>query len=45
MAEKTAELVAQGKIGAIFQGKMEWGPGALGSRSVIAVRRPGGINQ
>ena len=39
--EKTAELVAQGKIGAIFQGKMEWGPRALGNRSIIAdPRRP-----
>ena len=34
--EKAAELVSQGKIGAIFHGKMEWGPRALGNRSIIA---------
>ncbi len=34
--EKAAELVAEGKIGAIFHGKMEWGPRALGNRSIIA---------
>lgn len=34
--EKTAEFVAQGKIGAIFHGRMEWGPRALGNRSIIA---------
>ena len=39
--EKMAELVVQGKIGAIFQGKMEWGPRALGNRSIVAdPRRP-----
>jgi carbamoyltransferase len=34
--EKAAELVAEGKIGAIFHGRMEWGPRALGNRSIIA---------
>ncbi len=39
--EKTAELLAEGKIGAIYHGKMEWGPRALGNRSIIAdPRRP-----
>jgi carbamoyltransferase len=34
--EKAAELVASGKVGAIFHGRMEWGPRALGNRSIIA---------
>jgi carbamoyltransferase len=39
--EKAGELLADGKIGAIFHGRMEWGPRALGNRSIIAdPRRP-----
>lgn len=34
--EKIAELIFNGEIGAIFHGKMEWGPRALGNRSLIA---------
>jgi carbamoyltransferase len=34
--EKAAELVAKGQVGAIFHGRMEWGPRALGNRSIIA---------
>lgn len=34
--ELAAKLVAEGKVGAIFHGKMEWGPRALGNRSIIA---------
>jgi len=34
--EKAAELVASGKIGAVFHGRMEWGPRALGNRSIVA---------
>ena len=34
--ELAAELVAEGKIGALFHGRMEWGPRALGNRSIIA---------
>lgn len=34
--EKAAELVASGQVGAIFHGRMEWGPRALGNRSIIA---------
>jgi carbamoyltransferase len=33
---RSAELVAQGKILGWFQGAMEWGPRALGNRSIIA---------
>jgi carbamoyltransferase len=34
--EEAAKLLCQGKIGSIFHGKMEWGPRALGNRSLIA---------
>ncbi len=34
--EEAAALVAAGKIGAIFHGRAEWGPRALGHRSIIA---------
>ncbi len=37
--EKVAELVVEGKIGAIFHGRAEWGPRALGNRSIIADAR------
>ncbi len=33
--EMAAEMVANGKIVAIFQGKMEFGPRALGNRSIL----------
>lgn len=36
VAKETAELLTQGKIVAWFQGRMEFGPRALGSRSVLA---------
>jgi carbamoyltransferase len=31
-----AELVAEGKVVGWFQGRMEWGPRALGQRSIVA---------
>ena len=34
---KVANLLNIGQIGALFQGKMEWGPRALGNRSIIAL--------
>jgi carbamoyltransferase len=34
--ERAGELIAEGKIGAIFHGRMEWGPRALGHRSIVA---------
>jgi carbamoyltransferase len=34
---EVAELLNKGKIGALFQGKMEWGPRALGNRSIVAL--------
>jgi carbamoyltransferase len=33
--ERVAELLAEGKIVARFQGRMEWGPRALGNRSIL----------
>ena len=36
LIDKTARLLAQGKIIGWFQGKMEFGPRALGSRSILA---------
>jgi carbamoyltransferase len=32
---KTAEFIAQGKVVGWFQGRMEWGPRALGNRSIL----------
>ena len=34
--QKTADLIAQGKVVGWFQGAMEFGPRALGSRSILA---------
>jgi carbamoyltransferase len=37
----TAEIIAQGKILGWYQGRAEWGPRALGNRSIVAdPRRP-----
>jgi carbamoyltransferase len=36
LCRKTAELLAQGKVVGWFQGRMEWGPRALGNRSILA---------
>jgi carbamoyltransferase len=33
--EEAAERVHAGQVGAIFQGRMEWGPRALGNRSIL----------
>lgn len=35
IAQKTAELLNEGKIVGWFQGRMEWGPRALGARSIL----------
>jgi len=34
--KKVAQFVSEGKIGAIFHGRMEYGPRSLGNRSIIA---------
>ena len=36
LLKKTAELISDGNIVGWFQGKMEWGPRALGNRSILA---------
>jgi carbamoyltransferase len=41
LCQRTAELIAEGKVIGWFQGRMEWGPRALGNRSILAdPRRP-----
>ena len=35
-AKKAADLISQGNVVGWFQGRMEWGPRALGNRSIIA---------
>ena len=37
LAEKCARLLAEGKIIGIARGRMEWGPRALGNRSIICL--------
>ncbi len=41
LCEMTATAVAQGKVVGWFQGRMEWGPRALGNRSIICDPRRG----
>ena len=41
LSVETAKLIAQGKIIGWFQGAMEWGPRALGNRSILADPRRG----
>ncbi|MBI4314002.1 MAG: carbamoyltransferase [Candidatus Omnitrophica bacterium] len=36
IADAAADLLAKGKIVGWFQGRMEWGPRALGNRSILA---------
>jgi carbamoyltransferase len=44
VAQSAAELLAQGKIIGWFQGRMEFGPRALGSRSILADPRDPEMN-
>ena len=44
-AKTAAKLLAEGKIVAIYQGRMEFGPRALGARSILASPVNAGINQ
>ncbi len=39
VAERTAQLLAEGNVVGWFQGKMEFGPRALGNRSILADAR------
>lgn len=36
LLEKTARLISEGNVVGWYQGKMEWGPRALGNRSILA---------
>ncbi len=36
LAKRTAQTIADGKIVGLFHGRMEWGPRALGNRSILA---------
>jgi carbamoyltransferase len=36
LLDKTADKIAQGDVVGWFQGRMEWGPRALGNRSILA---------
>ena len=45
VAERTAELLAKGKIIGWFQGRMEFGPRALGARSIMASPIDPGMQQ
>ncbi|RMG21044.1 MAG: carbamoyltransferase [Methanobacteriota archaeon] len=41
LCRKTAEAISEGKVVGWFQGRMEWGPRALGNRSIVCdPRRP-----
>jgi carbamoyltransferase len=41
LCERTADAIAQGLVVGWFQGRMEWGPRALGNRSIVCdPRRP-----
>ncbi|MDQ7073503.1 MAG: carbamoyltransferase N-terminal domain-containing protein [Gammaproteobacteria bacterium] len=44
-AEVAAEMIANDKIGAIYTGRMEFGPRALGARSISASPKDDGINK
>jgi carbamoyltransferase len=43
LLEKTARLIAEGRCTGWFQGRMEYGPRALGSRSILADARDPGM--
>jgi carbamoyltransferase len=43
LCRRTAGAIADGKIVGWFQGRMEWGPRALGHRSILADPRRAGI--
>jgi carbamoyltransferase len=43
-ATTAANLIAAGQIGAIYTGRMEFGPRALGARSILASPADAGIN-
>ena len=44
-AALAAQWLADGRIGALYQGRMEYGPRALGARSILASPVDPGVNQ
>jgi carbamoyltransferase len=44
-AALAAEWLAAGRIGALYQGRMEYGPRALGARSILASPADAAVNQ
>jgi carbamoyltransferase len=44
-AALTAEWLAEGRIGALYRGRMEYGPRALGARSILASPADAAVNQ
>jgi carbamoyltransferase len=45
LCERTAQAIADGKIVGWFQGRMEWGPRALGNRSILCDPRRADLKQ
>ncbi|MBI5558977.1 MAG: carbamoyltransferase [Deltaproteobacteria bacterium] len=45
LTRKVAALLAEGKITGWFQGRMEWGPRALGNRSILGDPRNAGMQK
>jgi carbamoyltransferase len=45
LCRRTAEAVAAGKVVGWFQGRMEWGPRALGNRSIVCDPRRADMKQ
>jgi carbamoyltransferase len=41
LCRRTAEAISEGKVVGWFQGRMEWGPRALGNRSIVCDPRRG----
>jgi carbamoyltransferase len=41
LSRRTAAAIAEGKVSGWFQGRMEWGPRALGNRSIVCDPRRG----
>ncbi len=45
LCDHTARLIAEGKVVGWFQGRMEWGPRALGNRSILCDPRRGDMQR
>src|SRR5438552_2823958 len=45
LCRRTAPMIADGKVVGWFQGRMEWGPRALGNRSILADPRRSDIKE